>query len=86
MKQYQVEITRGAGKQLAALSPKDSRRIDRLILSLEGNPRPPGCKKLKFERDLYRLRHGFYRIIYRVNDELLLVRVLRVMHRRDVYR
>jgi mRNA interferase RelE/StbE len=86
MKPYQVEVTKGAKKQLAALPEKEARRIDRRILSLEADPRPPGCKKLQIEQDVYRLRHGDYRIIYQVNDELSVVKVLRVMHRRDVYR
>jgi len=86
MKQYQVEVTKGAKKQLAALSPKDARRIDPRILLLEVDPRPPGSKKLQIEEDVYRLRHGDYRIIYKVNDAVSLVTVLRVMHRRDVYR
>ena len=86
MKPHRVEVTKVAEKQIAGLSAKDFRRIDRLILSLEENPRPPGCKKLQSEQDVYRLRHGYYRIIYHVNDELSVVRVLRVMHRREVYR
>jgi mRNA interferase RelE/StbE len=86
VKPYRIEVTKGAEKQIAGLSPKDFRRIDRLILSLEENPRPAGCKKLQTEKDVYRLRHGYYRIIYHVNDELLVIRVLRVMHRREVYR
>jgi len=86
MKQYQVEVTKGAKKQLAALPPKDARRIDRRILLLEADPRPPGSKKLQIEENVYRLRHGDYRIIYKVNDGVSLVTVLRVVHRRDVYR
>ena len=89
MKRYRVEIEKAAGKQLEDLSrrsPKDVRRIDRLILSLEENPRPTGCKKLQGEQGVYRLRHGYYRIIYHVNDGSATVRVLRVMHRREVYR
>lgn len=86
MRPYRVEVTKGAQKQIGALSPKDFRRIDRLILSLEENPRPPGCKKLQAEQDVYRLRHGNYRIIYHVNDDSAVVKVLRVMHRREVYR
>jgi len=90
MKRYRVEIARGAAKQLerlSALSAEDFRRIDRLILSLEEKPRPSGCKKLQgYEGNIYRLRHGFDRIIYQVDDSSDVVRILRVMHRRDVYR
>jgi mRNA interferase RelE/StbE len=90
MKRYRVEIASGAVKQLerlSALSAKDFRRIDRLILSLEEEPRPSSCKKLQgYEGNIYRLRQGFYRIIYQVDDSSDAVRILRVMHRRDVYR
>lgn len=86
MRRYRVEIEKGARRQLEGLSEKDFRRIDRQILSLEENPRPPGCKKLQIDQKVYRLRQGNYRSIYHVNDGLSVVRVLRVMHRRDVYR
>ena len=86
MKPYRLEVTKGAQKQIGALSPKDFRRIDRRILSLEEDPRPPGCKRLQGGQDVYRLRQGDYRIIYYVDDIQTLVKVLRVMHRRDAYR
>lgn len=54
--------------------------------ALSLNPRPRGVKKLEGERELYRLRSGDYRIIYRVEDRVLLVLVIAIGHRREIYR
>jgi len=54
---------------------------------LAANPRPPGCRKLQGSgRDDYRLRVGNYRVLYEVDDKARAVRIMRVRHRRDVYR
>jgi mRNA interferase RelE/StbE len=53
---------------------------------LASNPRPPGCAKLSGPSGLWRIRAGVYRIIYQIRDDRLLINVLRVGHRRDVYR
>ncbi len=60
-------------------------RIDRKIMALAENPRPPGCKKLKGYKDQWRVRVGNYRVVYTVNDQKLLVEVTRIRHRTDVY-
>jgi mRNA interferase RelE/StbE len=52
---------------------------------LSADPRPPGCKKLAREEDLYRVRVGDYRIIYAVQDRILVVEVVKVGHRSWVY-
>ncbi len=83
---YRVDILPSARRELAALPPKDRNRVDKRILSLAENPRPVGSKKLAGEEDLYRLRVGDYRIIYQVQDKVLLVLVVKVGHRREVYR
>jgi mRNA interferase RelE/StbE len=56
------------------------------VEALAGDPRPQGCEKLEGVRDLYRVRVGEYRVVYQVSDNILLVLVVRVAHRRDVYR
>jgi mRNA interferase RelE/StbE len=56
----------------------------RKLLELEGDPRPPGCKKLK-GRDAWRIRIGDYRAIYEINDGRLVVTVITIGHRREVY-
>jgi mRNA interferase RelE/StbE len=64
---------------------KDRRRIVERIRSLEDEPRPPGCQKLSGQ-DRYRVRQGVYRIVYSIEDEKLVVQVVKVGHRKDVYR
>jgi mRNA interferase RelE/StbE len=60
-------------------------RLDRKILSLAGNPRPAGCKKLKVPKDLWRIRAGAWRVVYKIDDRAEVVTVTRVAHRREVY-
>lgn len=86
MARYRVAFTGTARKQLASLPRDVQRRLDVRILALGENPRPPGSKKLEGTKDLYRIRAGDYRIIYQVADRVLLVLVVRIGHRSDVYR
>ncbi len=86
MSQYQVEIARRAVKALAALPRREQQRVRAAIDLLADNPRPPGCTKLVGEDDAYRVRVGVYRVVYEVLDDRLLVPVVRVGHRRDVYK
>jgi len=81
---YTVEILPHAEKQLKKLTPDVRRKVAAAILTLEEDPRPNGCKKLK-DRDGYRIRVGDYRIIYEVFDRQLLVSVIELGHRSDVY-
>jgi mRNA interferase RelE/StbE len=67
------------------LSPDLQTRIVKALRKLEANARPSGVKKLKGE-DAYRLRIGSYRIIYEVHDKRLLVLVMKIGHRHEVYR
>jgi len=67
--------------------PQDVRqRIDARIQSLADNPRPPGVEKLGGEERLYRVRVGDYRVVYSIEDDVLLVLVVRIGHRGEVYR
>lgn len=83
---YEVEIAPAARKQIRKLSQKTQKRIVRRLEELEFNPRPAGTEKLAGSRDLYRSRVGDYRIIYRIEDAVLLVLVLKVGNRKEVYR
>ena len=83
---WQVDFTRSAEQQLRALPRRDQRRLAARIDALADNPRPPGVKKLAGEESLYRLRSGDYRILYTVKDALLIVLIIKIGHRRDVYR
>ncbi len=86
MEKYRVVIKPSAKKELLAVSnKKDRQRIVRRIAGLADNPRPPGCEKLS-GYDRYRLRQGRYRIVYEVRDNDVLVVVVKIGHRRDIYR
>ena len=84
MPEYQIRITKTAQKQLDKLPSQVATRLFDLIQSLATNPRPPGCKKLK-GRDGFRIRKGDFRIIYDVFDKLLIVEIIAVGDRKDIY-
>ena len=87
MASYRVLIKASAAKEIEAVDPKkDRQRIVAAIRSLADDPRPAGCEKLAGEDDRYRIRVGRYRIIYSIGDDELLVFVVRIGHRKDVYR
>lgn len=74
-------------KALEKIPIRDRRRIVRRIGALAGNPFPDGAKKLQGKkRDFFRIRSGDYRVVYQAEQERLLVLVVRVAHRREVYR
>jgi mRNA interferase RelE/StbE len=79
-------LTPLARSALAALPVRERTRVGRRIDALALDPRPRGCKKLQGEGDIYRVRAGDFRIVYAVRDALLLVLVVKVGNRRDVYR
>jgi mRNA interferase RelE/StbE len=82
--EYTVLILPSAQKQLNKLPNAIATRIEDKMMELEQDPRPPGCKKLK-GRDAYRIRIGDYRVIYEIHDGRLVVTVITIGHRRDVY-
>lgn len=82
---YKLSIRRKAQKQLAKLPPNDYKKVKQSILDLAHDPRPPGSKKLK-GRDGWRIRQGDYRIIYEIRDDQLIIIILDVGHRKDIYR
>ena len=86
MGSYRVELTRSAEKDLRRI---DRFRVPAIYTALEQlscDPRPPGVKKLAGAEQTYRIRVGDYRIVYEVEDAFLLVLVIRIAHRKDVYR
>ena len=85
MASYSVVIRRSAGKDIEALPTADRRRVVTRIQALATDPRPVGCEKLSDE-EKYRLRQGDYRILYEITDRELIVTVVKVGNRRDVYR
>ena len=83
---YKVEITASAEKALARLPKADLTRVARAITALAAVPRPAGCRRLKGHEDVYRIRVGLYRVIYSIDDRRIIVVVLKLGHRKDVYR
>ena len=83
---YRVEFTPRAERDFKALDGSIRGRIKRRIDALAENPYPPGIKKIEGEGELYRLRVGDYRILYQVKGKILLVLIVGIGHRRDVYR
>jgi mRNA interferase RelE/StbE len=85
MASYELAFKKSVAKDLRRFPREDVRRIMERIRALADDPRPPGCEKLSgLER--YRVRQGQYRIIYEVENRVLTVLVVKVGHRRDVYR
>jgi len=83
---YEIEYAPAAAKYLSKLrNSKLKSRLDAAIEKLAENPRPSGCKKLVGRGNLYRVRTGEYRVIYRVDDGVLVVLVLYVGHRSEIY-
>jgi len=85
MGKYKIEIKRSAVKELKKLPASDLKKILDKIGKLSNNPRPAGCRKLTAE-EKYRLRYGPYRILYAIEDQILIVYVVKVGLRKNIYR
>lgn len=85
MKIYAIEVTRSAAQELRKLAKVEGKLIAKAIYGLASNPRPTGVKKLVGQK-VWRLRVGDYRVIYEIYDSRVLIVVLKVAHRREVYR
>jgi len=83
---YSIVYKKGVEKQLENLPKTDYLRITEKIFQLADNPKPFGCKKLKGSINEYRIRSGKYRIIYTITDEILIVTIIKIAHRKDVYK
>jgi mRNA interferase RelE/StbE len=82
---YRVVILPVAQKDHNAIPSPWYESIEERLLALSENPRPPGCKKLKDGGD-WRIRIGVYRVLYNINDSRSTVTILRIRHRKEVYR
>ncbi|RNI19871.1 type II toxin-antitoxin system RelE family toxin [Flexivirga caeni] len=83
---YRVQFAPAAARQLRNLDKQAQRRIQAVVELLADDPRPAGVKKLTGGDGEWRVRTGDYRVIYEVHDDILLVLVLSLGHRRDIYR
>ncbi|MBN2720985.1 MAG: type II toxin-antitoxin system RelE/ParE family toxin [Proteobacteria bacterium] len=85
MASYRILIKPSAAKEIEAIPGRDRARIVYRIQGLAENPRPNGCEKLS-RQDRYRIRQGKYRVLYEILDAEVIVVVVKVAHRKDVYR
>lgn len=87
MGRYSLQIKKFAAEELEAIPGKqDRQRLVRRIQALSVDPRPPGAEKLSGVRDRYRIRQGSYRVLYEIEDDRLIVYVVKIGDRKDVYR
>ena len=82
---YSLVVKKSAERELRAIPKADLRRITERLRGLRTNPRPPGCEKLS-GHDQFRIRQGDYRVVYAIDDDAQVVTLVKVGHRRDVYR
>ncbi|MDD4874641.1 MAG: type II toxin-antitoxin system RelE/ParE family toxin [Dehalococcoidales bacterium] len=85
MAEYKIFFKAPVEKDLRIIPRKDTLRILQRIKSLTADPRPTGCEKL-IGQERYRLRYGNYRIVYSIQDDMLTVWIVKIAHRKDVYR
>ena len=85
MASYKIIVKKSVSKDLRSIPKKDVQRILSTIQKLADDPRPPQAKKLSGQ-ERYRIRQGSYRILYTIEDDQLVICVVKVGNRRDVYR
>jgi len=83
---YKVEVAEEAAKFIRQQDKAIQRQIINKLRALAKNPRPQTCKKLRGRHELYRIPSGNYRIVYTIRQKLLLILVVRIAHRKEVYR
>ena len=86
MASYRIEVSATAEKQLRKLPRDDQIRVLRAIRPLATEPTPAGSRKVRGYDDVFRIRVGTYRVLYRVEGRRILIVILKIGHRRDVYR
>jgi len=86
MASYEIEISRTAERQLGKAAEENQLRVVRAVMVLAGQPRPRGSRKLTGYDDVFRIRVGRFRVLYSVSDARLVILVLKIGHRSDVYR
>lgn len=83
---YSIQLTSKAQKSLKKLEKRILIKIASLIDSLQDSPRPNGVKKMKGHDNRYRVREGDYRVVYQIDDGQLLILIIDLGHRKDIYR
>jgi len=82
---YSLDVRKSAAKEIAALPKRDCRPVVEKIRALATDPRPHGAEKLTGD-EKYRIRHGDYRVLYEIDERAKRITIVRVAHRREVYR
>lgn len=82
---YRVDLRQRVKRELDDLPEKDCQTLVKALVNLEENPRPPGVEKIR-RTDLWRIRKGDYRVIYHIDDQEQVITIVRIGHRKDVYR
>ena len=85
MAKYKITVKKSAAKELESIPKKDLRKVVRRIKSLGQEPRPHQVQKLS-HKEQYRVRQGDYRIIYSIDDKNLIIDIVKIGHRREIYR
>jgi mRNA interferase RelE/StbE len=83
---YSIKIKKNVKKLLFRLPNNIVKKVSNKIDTLSENPRPVGCKKITNTINKYRIRIGNYRILYSINDDILIIEVIKIAHRKDIYR
>jgi mRNA interferase RelE/StbE len=86
MASFRIEVSATAEKQIRKLPREDQIRVLRAIRPLATDPTPPGSRKVRGYDDVFRIRVGTYRVLYRVAGRLLQIIILKIGHRREIYR
>ncbi len=85
MAKYEISVKKSAVKELDDIPKKELQKIIKKIQALSSEPRPQGSQKLS-HKEQYRIRQGDYRVIYYIDDDNLTVHIIKVGHRREIYR
>ena len=83
---YKVQLKKSAEKSLLKLPKPVINKVIDLLTELKREPRPKGCKKLTGSSNTYRIRTGDYRVVYSVFDDILVVDVIKIGHRKEIYK
>ncbi|MEI6706125.1 MAG: type II toxin-antitoxin system RelE/ParE family toxin [Methylococcales bacterium] len=86
MTAYQIEFKQSAKKELAQLPRSVAEKIIECIKSLADNPRADGCKKLRGVKHVYLIRINDYRVVYLIVDQCLIVQIIKIGHRKEIYK
>jgi len=86
MASFRIEVSATAEKQIRKLGREDQIRVLQAVQRLAAEPTPPGSRKVRGYDDVFRIRVGTYRVIYRVEGRRLLIIILKVGHRKEIYR